>query len=131
MTILQISLLLLAGFVSGIAASMGLGGGFVLLLLVTWADTLSARSGGLLNLLFFLPVAAFSIWRHHQHGLIVRPVVKPAAWGGLLGILCGFFLAPLLPEAFFTKGFGFLSLALGVKELFFQKQQPPKAESPK
>lgn len=108
----------LAGFGSGVAASMGLGGGFVLLLLLALTETLSTREGGLLNLLFFLPIAAFSLWRHQKNGLVDQRPVKPAVLGGVLGVLAGFLLAPLLPEFFFRKAFALLSLVVGLRELF-------------
>lgn len=109
--------LLLAGLGSGIAASMGFGGGFLLLLYLSFFTTLSASESGMLNLLFFLPIAAMSIILHAKHHLIEKPVVTRAVLSGLAGVVLGFLVLPLLPQTLLSKLFGALTVFVGVREL--------------
>lgn len=110
-------LLLAAGLGSGIAASMGFGGGFLLLLYLSFFTSLSTSESSLLNLLFFLPIALLSVLLHAKHRLIEKPVVARAVWSGIVGVALGFLVLPFLPQALLSKLFGALTLLVGLREL--------------
>lgn len=115
--------LLLVGFLSGITASMGLGGGFILLLYLTVFTALPQREAQLLNLLFFLPIALLSVCLHLKHGFIEKSVLKKAILWGTLGVALGTFLSFWMEEAWLSKLFGGLVLLIGLKELFHRKKK--------
>lgn len=114
--------IILAGFGSGVAASMGFGGGFVLLLYLSFFTNLLPNEAGLMNLLFFIPISGVSVLFHRKNGLIEQSVLKPCIFGGLLGILVSFLLLFVLSEAILGQLFGFLSLCVGIRSLFFAKK---------
>ena len=62
------------GALSGVIASMGLGGGFVLLIWLTLHDGMPQREAQGVNLLFFLPIALISVIMH----------IRVKIWGILL-----------------------------------------------
>ena len=69
---MDIVVLALAGLLSGICASMGLGGGFVLLVYLTLFTQLSQLDAQLTNLVFFLPIAVLSVILHLKNQLIEK-----------------------------------------------------------
>ena len=61
---------IIVGLLAGVAASMGFGGGFVLIIYMTafaGVDQVTAQG---VNLLFFLPVALVSLVIHQKTGLL-------------------------------------------------------------
>ena len=71
-------MLLPVGFLAGVCASMGIGGGFVLMLYLTLFAGLAQKDAQLFNLLFFLPVAALALFQHKKSGLIDAKAAKSA-----------------------------------------------------
>ena len=60
----------LAVFLASAAAAMGLGGGTVLLLYLSFFSSLGQVQMQAMNLLLFLPAAALSLYFHRKNGLI-------------------------------------------------------------
>ena len=112
--------LLIAGAVSllaGAAAAMGLGGGFVLLVYLTVFANLPQMEAQWINLIFFLPVAALSLYFHRKNGLLQTEQLLPAVIGGLLGAACGVFAARMLGDARLGKVFALFLTVIGLREL--------------
>lgn len=74
-----------AVFLSSLVAAMGLGGGTVLLLYLSFFSTLSQPQMQSLNLLLFLPAAALSLFFHWKNKLISFSLLKPCIPGGIIG----------------------------------------------
>ncbi len=109
---------IIIGLLSGIAASMGFGGGFVLIIYLTaFANTDQITAQGV-NLLFFLPVALVSLIIHWKNGLIKWKVLLKLIPGGLLGIVMGAFIAAHINVDFLQKLFAGLLVFVGFKEVF-------------
>lgn len=112
---------LLAGLLSGLIGSMGLGGGAVLIIylaLFTETEQLTAQG---INLLFFIPIAAVSVAVYaFKKEIQWKTVLKVASWG-LLGTWIGGYLSSYLGGDFTSKIFGGLLVVLGIKEIFFKK----------
>lgn len=109
---------IIIGLLSGIAASMGFGGGFVLIIYLTaFADVNQITAQGV-NLLFFLPVALASLIIHWKNGLIKWKVLFKLIPGGLLGIVIGAFTASHINVDFLQRLFAGLLVFVGFKELF-------------
>lgn len=122
---------MLAGVFSGICASLGLGGGGIMLLyLVIIAGNEQLKSQGI-NLLFFIPCAITALIFHQKHNLIKW---KTAVWlsaGGLVGVLAGTFLADLIGNDILGKLFGGFLLFLGIRELFSKSKKKAPSEEDK
>ena len=109
----------LAGFFSGVCASLGIGGGFVLLLYLTAIAGTPQLEAQLVNLIFFLPIGGFSLGFHLKNGLVEKSVLLPSILGGVFGVACGAILAGWLSDRGVSKLFALLFLAVGLRELFF------------
>ena len=109
-----------AGFFSGLTASMGLGGGFVLLICLTGFLGIPQKEAQWINLIFFLPVAALSLFFHRKNGLLGKGLL-PVIVGGLLGAAAGSFGARMLGDADLSRLFSVFLAFVGLKELFGRK----------
>lgn len=117
---MEISLFSLAAvFLSSLVAAMGLGGGTVLLLYLSFFSSLSQPQMQSLNLLLFLPAAALSLFFHRKNGLIQFELLKPCIPGGIVGGVAGSFLANYLRPDLTRKAFAVFLLFIGIRELFF------------
>ena len=116
----------IAGFFSGICASMGIGGGFVLMLYLTLLTGTPQKEAQLFNLCFFLPIAAFSLWRHHKNNPLCSAPIKPAVLGGIPAALAGALLAAFLPNAQISKLFAVFLAVIGIKTIFVKSDPTEK-----
>ena len=108
---------LLAGILSGIIASMGLGGGAVLLIylaLIKEKNQLDAQGE---NLMFFIPVALLSVIIYAVRKQIKWKIVLPLAVMGVIGAAVGFWLSGLIDSKLLTKIFGGLLALIGVWQI--------------
>ena len=83
----------LAALGTGVLSSWGVGGGTLLLVLMTLFLGVGHREAQAINLLFFLPTAGISLFFHRKNGFLDREVWRQAAVPGtaasLLGSDCG------------------------------------------
>ena len=119
-------LYLAAGFFAGLLGGMGMGGGTVLLPVLTIFLGVEQHVAQATNLIAFLPMAAFSLKVHKERGLLktdgVWWVVVPAL---LLSVASGT-LASVLPAEVLKKLFGAFLIILAVKGLFSVKLSKKK-----
>ncbi len=109
---------LLAGLLSGIIGSMGLGGGTVLIIYLSLFTSHSQLESQGINLLFFIPCAVIAIIIYLKGGLIkLKNIVKIAVFG-IIGAFLGLYLSNILKEALIAKLFGVLLIILAFNELF-------------
>ena len=108
----------LVGLGSGLLASMGMGGGFILLVyLAVFTDTDQLAAQGL-NLFFFLPVIAVSVALHIKNKLIdVKTALVMGAAGAVTSVF-GWLLAQQLQGALLRKCFAVFLIAVGLRDLF-------------
>lgn len=117
----------IVGFLSGVIASMGLGGGFVLLIWLTLFEGIAQRTAQGINLLFFLPVAVLSVIMHLRAGLINKKLVLSMIPGGILGAILGTLGSQLMGNDLLRKLYAIFLLAFGLRELFAKPQQKSSA----
>lgn len=109
---------ILIGFFTGVLASMGLGGGFILVVWLTMFADVNQKAAQGINLLFFLPIALISLVIHMKNGLIDKALVKKLAFGGVFGAVIGTFAVQHLSSDFLRILFALFLLGFGLKELF-------------
>lgn len=112
----------IVGALSGIVASMGLGGGFVLLIWLTLHDGMPQREAQGVNLLFFLPVALISVIMHIRAGFIDKKLVLSMIPGGIIGAVLGTAASSLIGNDLLRKIYAVFLLIFGLRELF---RKPP------
>lgn len=111
------------GFLTGVLASMGLGGGFILVVWLTIFEEIGQRAAQGINLLFFLPIALISLIFHLKNHLVNTKLVKKIALGGVLGAVIGTYGAQLIDNDLLRKLFALFLLAFGLRELFSRKER--------
>lgn len=116
---------LLAGLFSGIIASMGMGGGAVLLIyLSAFLSKPQLFSQGV-NLLFFIPIGIMAVIIYAKRGKIKFKKTIPLAVFGLIGSGLGILITTALSAEFITKIFAFFLITLGVIEIFKKDKNTP------
>ncbi len=112
------------GFLSGLTASMGLGGGMVLLVYLTGILSLSQLEAQGINLVFFLPIALISLIIHSKSHLIDWRVISPALISGAVSAASVSFLVRFIGTDILQKCFAVLIIIVGIKELSYKQKRP-------
>ena len=103
----------LCGLGAGIISAWGVGGGTLLLLVMTLFLGVDQRTAQGINLLFFLPTAASALWCHYKGGFLDKPTLKAALPFALAAALGGAWLATAVDTALLRKPFGVYLLLSG------------------
>ncbi len=111
------------GFLTGAAASMGLGGGFILIIYLTIFANVDQMTAQGINLVFFLPIALLSIIIHSKNKLIEWKAIPWLCGAGLAGVVAGSWLSGIVGGDFLQKMFAVLLVIVGIKETFHKKQK--------
>lgn len=116
------------GLLTGLAASMGLGGGFILIIYLTvfgGVENLSARAA---NLVFFIPIAVLSVILHGRNGLIEWKIMPRILVSGVIGAAVGTLLGLFINPRIIEICFGVLIAVTGIRELFHRKKTAEKQD---
>ncbi len=104
-------------FLSGIIASMGLGGGMVLILYLTiFTDIPQIQAQGI-NLVFFIPIAILSLFIHTKNHYVEWKKIVPAIICGTISVIFGTMLATNISSEILTKLFAVFIIIIGIREL--------------
>ncbi|MCE5236772.1 MAG: TSUP family transporter [Eubacteriales bacterium] len=105
---------ILAGFLSGVAAGMGMGGGTILIPALTLIVSLDQHAAQGVNMLAFLPAAAAALFIHKKEGRLEGRERAPLIVAGLAGALIGALAAGYISSPWLRRMFGVFLLALSV-----------------
>lgn len=108
-----------AAFVTGVLASMGVGGGMVLIVYLTVFSGISQLEAQGINLLYFIPIAALSVLIHTRGKLIEWKKIIPSLITGIIGSAAGCMLAYYFGSEQLGKIFAVFIIIIGIKELFY------------
>lgn len=125
---MQTVLLIIVGILSGICASLGIGGGFVLLIYLTAVLSTNQLEAQFINLVFFIPIAILSLIFHIKHKLVVQKVAIKVIITGVIGAIMGVFIATILDAKLLSKLFAMFILVIGIQQLF-QKEKTNKEKN--
>ncbi len=117
---------LAAGFGAGILSSWGVGGGTLLLLVMTLVLDAPHKQAAAVNLLYFLPTAAMGAAAHRKNGLLETDVLKAAVPWGTAAAAAGALAAVLVETGVLRRAFGvYLLLAAGstVRQLWRNRKR--------
>lgn len=120
-------ILILTGIVTGIISGMGIGGGTVLIPVLTLLLGVAQKSAQGINLLNFLPTATIALIAHMKAKRVRKDIWLGLVMGGVVGAVIGSWLANALDPMYLRKGFGFFLLFIGVTEVF-KKVKPAKSK---
>ena len=105
---------MLLGFLGGIPAGMGMGGGTVTIPLLVLFGGVEQKIAQCANLFAFLPMSALVLKRHADNGLIQTRGIAWVILPAIVFSLSGAFLATVLPSEILRKAFGVFLIGLSV-----------------
>ena len=112
----------LVSFATGIFASLGLGGGMVLIIYLTVFANLTQIQAQGINLMFFVPIALISLYKHHKNSLIEWKKIIPVLITGTIFVIIFSFIANNTDNSLLQKLFGGFVIIAGIKELLAKKK---------
>lgn len=114
----MIILLIVAGIISGIIAGMGMGGGTLLIPILTIFFKFKQQLAQGINLLAFLPCAIVSLIIHCKNKLVNFKIGVPIIITGVVASVFGSILAINIESEMLKKLFGGFLLVIGLMQLF-------------
>lgn len=114
---------IIAGFLSGIAGAMGLGGGGILILYLTLFRDIPQLHAQGINLLFFIPSAVAALIKHNKNNLVEWKISKNYIFYGIVGLVIGYGIISVLNQDVIRKIFAIILMSTGIKELFFKNKK--------
>ena len=108
---------LFVSFFAGILAAWGVGGGTLLLLVMTLLLGIPAATAQSINLLFFLPCAAVALFYHRKNGYLKPQLLRALIPLGVAAAVTSTFLSGLLDTEHLRRPFGLFLLAAAVSLL--------------
>lgn len=111
---------LLVGTALGFLAGLGVGGGSLLMVWLTFVLGLEYAQARTINLMFFLPCAVISSLFRLKKGTLPLKKIWPAVLAGICGaLLCGQ-LSKTIDTELLKKGLGILLIGSGLREIFYR-----------
>ena len=115
---MDIFLLILFGIVGGLFGGMGMGGGTMLIPLLTIFLGFSQKVSQGFNLFSFLVMAVFAILIHIKNGLIDFKKIWVIILSGILFSILGAMLATMVKGKYLKIIFGLFLILLAIYEIF-------------
>lgn len=115
--------ILIVSTILGFLAGLGIGGGSLLVLWLTFAigmDPITVRG---INLLFFLPSALIAIYFRWHQGSVPWQKIRPAMIAGCLTALGFSWLGGYFDVTMLKKLFGIILIFTGIKELCYRPRK--------
>ena len=106
-----------AALFSGMAGGMGLGGGAVLIPVLTLFLNMPQKQAQVINLIYFVPTAVIALTDHIKNKRIEKNILPPMTAAGVIGCIIGAFAAMLLSGGILRRMFGLFMLIMGIREL--------------
>ena len=117
-------LYLILGFLGGIPAGMGMGGGTVTIPLLVLLGGVEQKLAQSANLFSFLPMSVGALKMHADNGLLQTQGILWSILPALLFSAVGATVAAYLPSAILRKGFG--AFLIGLSMVGFYKASKVK-----
>ena len=114
----------LCGLGAGIISAWGVGGGTLLLLVMTLFLGVEQRAAQGINLLFFLPTALSALICHARQGYLDKPTLKAAIPFAVPAALLGAWIATAVDVELLRKPFGVYLLLSGLSLILPRRQKP-------
>ena len=112
----------LCGLGASVVSAWGVGGGTLLLLVMTLFLGVDQRTAQGINLLFFLPTAASALVCHARGGYLDKPTLKAAVPAAVTAALMGAWISNAIDVELLRKPFGVYLLLSGASLVWPQKK---------
>jgi len=110
------------GLGAAVISAWGVGGGTLLLLIMTLVLGVDQRTAQGINLLFFLPTALSALICHFKGGYLDKPTLKAAVPPAIVFALLGAWTATAIDVTLLRKPFGVYLLLSGVSLIWPQQK---------
>lgn len=132
---MTIFLYIISGFLGGIFGGMGMGGGTILIPILTIFFSMEQRLSQGINLISFLVMSLIALIIHYKNGYLSLKGTIYIIISGIIFSCGGAFLAGILPSKILRRSFGVflcvLALYQGGKSLFNSKSKKKSKKTPK
>lgn len=108
----------LAGIAGGIVSGMGMGGGTVLIILLSIFGGIEQHVAQATNIVFFVPAAIVSIFLNIKNKMIKWKIAVPITIFGVVGAIVGAKIALILDTQNLKKCFGVFLGLIAIYEIF-------------
>lgn len=112
----------LCGFGASIISAWGVGGGTLLLLVMTLFLNVDQKAAQGINLLFFLPTAISALVCHAKSGFLDKPTLRSAIPVAVIAAALGAWVSTVLDAEILRRPFGIYLLLSGVSLILPQKK---------
>lgn len=109
--------LIVAGVVSGIIGGMGMGGGTLLIPILTLFLGFAQKSAQAINLIVFIPMAILALIIHIKNKLVDFKIGIPIVCMGVIFSILGSILSNSLSNNFMRKMFGGFLILVGIYQM--------------
>lgn len=109
---------ILIGVISGIISGIGMGGGTILIFILTTFAGIEQHTAQGINIVFFIPTAIASIIINYKNKNIDFKVTKYIIIFGIVGSFIGSIIAINTDVKILRKYFGFFLLLIAIYEIF-------------
>ena len=113
----------LCGLGASVISAWGVGGGTLLLLVMTLFLGVDQRTAQGVNLLFFLPTAAGALVCHARAGYLDKPALKAAVPAAVIAALIGAWISNAVDVEVLRKPFGVYLLLSGISLVWPKKKK--------
>jgi uncharacterized membrane protein YfcA len=107
---------------ASIISAWGVGGGTLLLLVMTLFLGIDQRTAQGINLLFFLPTAVSALLCHARNGYLDKPILKSAIPAAVLAAAAGAWIATAIDVELLRRPFGVYLLFSGISLIWPKKK---------
>lgn len=119
------------GVISGTVAATGMGGGTILILLLSLFSNIQQHVVQGINLVFFVPTSIVAIIMNIRHKIVNYKVAVPVVISGIIGAILGSLLSFKIESQNLKKYFGIFLIIIAIFQIysFFRQYRLEKKEN--
>ena len=106
------------GLIAGIISGLGMGGGTILILLLTTFQGMEQHIAQATNLIFFVPTSVAAIIIHFKNKNIDKKVAMVVGFFGIIGAIIGAIVANNIDSKNLKKYFSIFILLIAIREIY-------------
>ena len=114
----MVILYIIFGIIGGLLGGMGMGGGTLLIPLLTIGLSVPQQTAQFINLVAFIPMSALALIVHIRNGYVVKKRIFYVIAPALVFAVAGCFIATVVSAAILKKAFGGFLILLGAVYFF-------------
>lgn len=114
---------ILFGVISGIVTGMGIGGGTILILLLTVFTNMDQHIAQATNLIFFIPTAIVTIIMSAKKKIIDYKTANIIIIFGVIGSIIGAYISVKINNRILRKLFGIALMVIAIYEIYSYRKQ--------